>query len=68
MKNSLYMQRDYSWNPSTWICGNSKYFKSTADTSVTECDEVIVFMDNVSRKKSKYYSNKCYGCCFDKFS
>ena len=52
MKNLLYMQRDYSWNPSIWICENSKYLKSTADTSVTECDEIIVFMDNVSTKKT----------------
>ena len=27
-------KKDYSWNPSTCICENSKYLKSNADTSV----------------------------------
>ena len=31
---------------------NSKYLKSIADTSVTECDEIIIVMDNVSTKKT----------------
>ena len=25
-------KKDYSWNPSTGICENSKYLKSIADT------------------------------------
>ena len=46
------MQKDYNWNPSTCICENSKYLKRVVDTSVTECDEVITVMDNVSTKKT----------------
>ena len=45
-------EKDYSWNPSTCICENSHYLKSFADTSLTECDEIITFMDNVSTKKT----------------
>ena len=36
-KNYRKYKIDYSWNPSTCICKNSKYLKSIADTSVTEC-------------------------------
>ena len=67
-KNYYSCKKDYSWNPRTCICENSKYFKSTGDTSVTECDEIILVMDNITTKKAnniatkreKYYSNKCY--------
>ena len=37
------------------ICENSKYLKSDDGTSVTECDKIIIVMDNVSTKKDKYY-------------
>ena len=43
-------KKDYSWNPSTCICENSKYLKSIADTSVIECEEIITVMDTVSTK------------------
>ena len=36
---------DFSWNPSKCICENSKYLKSIADTSVTQCDKIIIVMD-----------------------
>ena len=45
-------KKDYSWNPSTCIYENRKYLISIADTSVTECDEIIVIMDIVSTKKA----------------
>ena len=46
-------KKDYSWNPSTtFICKNSRSFKSIADTSVTEYDEIVIVMDNVSTKKA----------------
>ena len=48
-KNYHKCKKDYSWNPST--C-NSKYLESIADTSVTECDEIIIVMDNVSTEKT----------------
>ena len=44
------MQNDYCWNPSTYICENSKYLKSIADTSVIECGEIITFTGIVSAK------------------
>ena len=41
VKNYRKCKKDYSWNPSTCICGNSKYLESIADTSVIECDGTI---------------------------
>ena len=32
--------------------------KSVDDTSVIECDKIVIAMDNVSTKKDKSYSNK----------
>ena len=68
-------KKDYCWNPSTCICENNKYLKSIADTSVAECDEIVIVMDIVSTKKTntiakkdKYYNNKCYEYCFNKLS
>ena len=54
----------------TCICENSKYLKSIADTSVTQCDKIVNVMDIVSTKKNKneYYSNKCYDYCLNKLS
>ena len=51
-KNYCKCKEDYSRNPSTCICENSKYLKSVADTSVTEHNEIVVFMDIVSTKKT----------------
>ena len=34
------------------ICENSKYIKSIADTSVTECDEIIIVMDTIATRKT----------------
>ena len=44
------MQRDYSSDPITCICENSKYLKNIPDTSVTECDEVVIGRNIVSTK------------------
>ena len=51
-KNYRKCKKDYSWNPSTHICENSKYLKNIADISVTECDKIIIAMDIVSTKKA----------------
>ena len=45
-------EKDYSLNPGTFICENSKYLKSVADTSVTKCDEIVTVMNNLSTKKA----------------
>ena len=50
-KNYCKCEKDYSWNLSTCICENGKYLEIIADTSVTEFDEIIIVMDNVSTKK-----------------
>ena len=52
-------KKDYSWNPSTCICVNSKYLKIT---SVTEGDEIIPVMDIVSRKKTNATSSPSINC------
>ena len=48
----IIIKKDYSWNPSTCICENKKYLKKVADTSLTECDEIVIVMDNLSTKKT----------------
>ena len=40
-------KKDYSCNPSTCIYKNSKYLKRIANATVTECDEIIIVMDNL---------------------
>ena len=49
-KNYYKCKKYYSWNPSTCICQNSKYLKSTADTSVIACDNILFCLDIVSTK------------------
>ena len=51
-KNHRKCEKDYSWNPSTCICENIKYLKSVADTSMTECDEIVIVIDNLPTKKT----------------
>ena len=45
-KNYCKCKEDYIWNSSKCICENSKYLKSIDYTSVTECDEIVIVMDN----------------------
>ena len=54
VKNCRTHKKDYNWNPSTYICENSKYLKNT---SQTECDEIIPVMGIVSTKKTIITSN-----------
>ena len=44
-------KKDYNWVPRTYICENSKYLKSVAGTSVTDCDEIVIIMDFPSTKR-----------------
>ena len=44
-------KEDYSWNPCTCICENSKYLKTIANNLVTECDEIVIVTDILSTKK-----------------
>ena len=41
-------KKDYSWNPSTCICENSRYLKSTVEDSVIVCGEIINISSSVS--------------------
>ena len=50
--NYISYKKNYNWNRSTCIGENNKYLKSIADTAMTECNEIIIFMDNVSTKKT----------------
>ena len=52
------MQKNYSWDPRTCICENSKYLKNIAGTKVTERDRIIIVMDIVSTKKTKTIATK----------
>ena len=54
-KNYYKCEKDCSWNPSSCIYENRKYLKSVSDTSVTDSDEVLIVMNNLSTKKPKYY-------------
>ena len=40
--------KDYSCNPSTCICENSRYSKSVVDDSVILCNEIVKVADSVS--------------------
>ena len=42
-------EKDYSWNPSTCICKNSRYLKSIFDDSVIFYNAIINFTNIVSR-------------------
>ena len=46
-------KKDYCWNQSTCVYDYSKYLKSCVNTSVAECDEIIIVMDNLSTEKTK---------------
>ena len=46
-RNHCTCKKDYIWNPTTCIRKNSKYLESITDTSVTDCDEIIIVKNNV---------------------
>ena len=50
VKIITHAKKDYGWNPSRFICENSHYLKSIADSSVIVCGEIIDVMDIVSTK------------------
>ena len=50
-KNYHKFEKDYSLNPSICICGKGKYLESTANTSVTKCDKIVIVMKNLLIKK-----------------
>ena len=52
IKITVSAEKDYNWNPRTCICENSKFIKSIAATSMTEYDEIVIVMDNVTTKKT----------------
>ena len=41
VKNIIYVEKDYVWNPRTCSCENGKYLASIMDDSAILCDEVI---------------------------
>ena len=65
-ENYCMCKKDYSWNPSTFICENRKYLKIIANTSVIECDEIISVMDNVSTKMTNTIARNVTKNCHSK--
>ena len=71
-KNCHKCEKDCNWNPITYICENSKYLKNVAYISVTECDEIVIVMDNlltntiktnvISTASINYHSKKVRDC------
>ena len=47
-------KKDYSWNPSTYICRISRYLKSIVNNSAIACDEIknVVDSGNVTNTAS----------------
>ena len=45
--------KDYVWNRSTCICGNSKYLKYISDNLWNVCDEIVYVMHIVSTIMTK---------------
>ena len=71
-KNYHKCKKDYSWNPSTCTFENSNDLKSIDDTSVMDCDEIILVMDTLSTKientiainiTKNFHSKKVRDCC-----
>ena len=74
-QNYYKCQKDSSWNLSTCICEDNKYLKSVVDTSVTKYDEIVIFMNNLSTKKTNIIAtdvtnsiNFLINKCFNKLS
>ena len=59
-------KKDYSWNPGTCTCEDSKYLKRIADTSVIMCDEITSVMDLVSTKMTNNISTNVTKNCHSK--
>ena len=69
MQNFHKCEEDYSHNPSTCICENSEYFKIIVDTSMIECDEIIIdCYERCINKEDNYYGNKCCKYYFNKLA
>ena len=66
-KNYRMCKKDYSWNPTTCICENSKCLKNITDTSVINVMKLYLLWICIN-KKDNNYSNKCYEYCFNKLS
>ena len=57
-KNYCKCKKGYSWNPSTCKCENSQYLKIDADTSVSQCDKIVIVMHIASTKKTNTITTK----------
>ena len=67
-KNYSTCKKDYSWNPSTCICEDSKYLKNCADTSVIEFDAIITVIDILSTKETNAIATNVTKNCHSKKS
>ena len=55
-------EKEYVWNPSTYICENGKYLASIIDDSVITCDEVIESCDEETKTIPKNLNEKNVTC------
>ena len=67
---------DYKCKFNSTTCNSTEKWNNKTNTTVTERDEIIIVVDNLSTKKTntitptkrQYYSNRCYEYCFNKLS
>ena len=50
-------EKNFSWNPSTYIYQNGKYLKTSADISVIVFNEIINATDSLSTNASTDFHN-----------
>ena len=58
VKNIIYVEKDYVWNPGTCSCENGKYLASIMDDSAITCDEVIKSFDAAIKSISTSFNEK----------
>ena len=59
-------KKDYSWNPRTYICENSKYLKSIADTSVIDWEKLYLLWILYQQKMTNTIATNAWINCHNK--
>ena len=60
-------KKDYSWNPTTCICKNSKCLQCIIEDSVIVCDKIINTTNIVSTNVTNIIPTNDYEYCVSKF-
>ena len=61
-KNTMYVKKDYIWNPAPCSCGNGKYLASIMDDSAITCDEIIESYDEETKTIPKNFNEQKATC------